>query len=180
MPKARISISQREADLLPPPPGEVGFSNVYRWEDERIWRSTEGRKHYAYRSMPGIEGWVEVESAQASLMVNGEVLSPDQLEDMGVSNPPGGTYADVYMLKGERALRASTVAGDWFLVSPHQGWINATPKPEQFDAAKALNDAIRAGVIQMPLVEDYEERPDEDCSARVRNIRKMIREGRTP
>jgi len=179
MPRVRIDISQREADLLPAPPGGVGFSDVYRWEDERIWRVKAGRKHYAYRSMPGIEGWVELESAHAFL-VSGEIMVPDQLEEMGIPIPPGGTYADVYMLKGERAMRAATLAGDFFLVSPTQGWVNAAPKPEQVEAAKAVNEAVHAGVIDMPIIPEADMRPDQDCSVRIQNIRRMQREGQTP
>jgi hypothetical protein len=178
MPKARINISTREADLLPPPPGKGGFSNVYRWDGERIWRTKVGRQHYAYRSMPGMEGWVEVDSEEAYL-VSGEIMVPDQLEEMGIPIPPGGTYADVYMLKNERALRAATCAGDWFLVNPQQGWFCAAPAPEQQASAQAVNSAVRAGLIDLPLVE---ERPDEQCSVRIQNMRRMIREreGRAP
>jgi hypothetical protein len=167
---SKVFATPSEFVALPPVPAGATPESIYRWEGEHIWRLKVLRKHYAYRSLPGVEGWVPVDGSHATT-TGTELLTLDQLREMGVPLPPGGTYADVYQVRGERALRASTLAGDFFCTGPKTGWFDATPRYDNQEVAKATSDGA---IMSLPIM-DFE-RPDSECSVRIQRIRQSIRD----
>lgn len=167
----RIYAGPEEYGKLPPPPSGGKATDIFHWRGENVWRVQVGASHYVYRSLPGMESWMRVEGIRSGAP-KGEILTLEELSDMGVPLPPGGTYADVYAVENEHCLRASTVTGDWFCVDPKAGWLSTRFSTGD---AQTLKLAVEANILFDRWYPEVE-RPDSECSVRIQNIRKSERE----
>lgn len=167
----RLYAGPREYGKLPPPPNKGKATDIYHWRGDPVWRVQVADNHYIYRSLPGMESWIKVDGDHSGAP-KGEILTLEELNDMGVPLPPGGSYKDVYAIEGEHCLRASTVTGDWFCVDPKVGWLSIRFSPGD---AQSLKLAVEANILYDRWYPEVE-RPDWECSVRIQNIRKGERE----
>ena len=146
---------------LPPlPEGVEAVGESYEEGGFHFQPLADGRL-VAYRTLPGIAGWVFWPLSESLPM------GTEQIADFGIPEPPGGEYKDVFAVLGAGpALRASTVEGDFHWDEKVEEWI-MEPKPPTPQAS-----AQTFGPETPPA-----ERPDSEVSVRIQRIRAARRGG---
>lgn len=129
----------------------------------------EPSRTFVLRDLSGVEAWLEMpppDDAPRSelgdpLLMEGFPTSQYALGLLGIPEPPGGAYADVYAIAAEpEAIRASTMAGLFAAKAPDWKWQRLIVAGE--------------GPAPEPWAEPAE-RPDSEVSVRILRMRQKQR-----